>query len=73
MREVKGLAKDHTTKLVGAYLNKNLRLLMRNPKDIPPHYVRHTSGGKEIFKIYLNNHLNDTDKKIYTFILIAFA
>lgn len=48
MRDIKGLAKNHIAKPVGAYLNKNLGLLIRNPKDILPHYVRHTLG--KIFK-----------------------
>lgn len=44
MGDGKGLAKDHTTELVDAYPDKNLGLLILNPKDIPPHYVRHTLG-----------------------------
>lgn len=70
MRDIKGLAKNHIAKPVGAYLNKNLGLLIRNPKDILPHHVRHTQA--KFLKIYLNNHLTyDTDKEKYIPVVFA--
>lgn len=56
------------------HIRTRIQVSILNPKDFPPHYVRHTSGArKKRFLIYLNNHLNDMGKEIDFYVLIAFA
>lgn len=47
MREVKVLTEEHTSELVGAYLDKNLGLLILSPEVFQCHYLSHTSRGKK--------------------------
>lgn len=46
MRDVKGLMEEHTSELVGAYLDKSLGLLILSPDVFICHYISHISGGK---------------------------